>query len=255
MLGRDHALTGAAAFGLLAPGLHVTGLHLAAATVLAGGAALLPDIDHPDSTVARTFGLATRLFAWMTEKLSGGHRHGTHSLPGAALFTVAAWTASWWRGLDGHWTVTGFPAGHWTGPAISAAHLIPETMILALLYSAGLRALRVGGHHGDLAGLLLAAGTVLTGQDTGTVTPWHIPVTAAVMALGCACHIAGDALTHGGCPLLWPASSREFHLLPAPVRFTTGRLAEHAVVSPLLTMLLLLALTRAAGTAGHPAPH
>ena len=53
MLGRDHALSGAVVFAALAPSLHVTAAHLAAGVVLAAGAGVLPDIDHPDSTISR----------------------------------------------------------------------------------------------------------------------------------------------------------------------------------------------------------
>ena len=59
MLGRDHALTGAFVFAALAPPLHVTVGHLAAGVVLTAGAGVLPDIDHPDSTISRSFGFLT----------------------------------------------------------------------------------------------------------------------------------------------------------------------------------------------------
>src|SRR5258708_27446802 len=80
MLGRDHALSGAVVFAAFAPSLHVTEAHLAAGVVLAAGAGVLPDIDHPDSTISRSFGFLTEWFAWLADRISGGHRHGTHSL-------------------------------------------------------------------------------------------------------------------------------------------------------------------------------
>ncbi len=52
--------------------------------------------------------------------------------------------------------------------------------------------------------------------------------------LGAGTHILGDMLTRCGCPLAWPVTMREFHLLPRPMRFTTGKLAEHVIVTPLL---------------------
>ena len=54
------------------------------------------------------------------------------------------------------------------------------------------------------------------------------------IALGAAAHIAGDELTHDGCPLAWPVSGHEFHLLPHRLQITTGRFAEHWIVSTLL---------------------
>ena len=38
---------------------------------------MLPDIDHPDGSVACSFGFVTKGFAWLIEHVSGGHRHGT----------------------------------------------------------------------------------------------------------------------------------------------------------------------------------
>src|ERR1022692_2944317 len=90
MLGRDHALTGAFVFAALGPTLHVTGAHLAAGVALTAGAGVLPDIDHPDSTISRSFGFLTEAFAWLVDRLSGGHRRGTHSLFGIAVFTAGA---------------------------------------------------------------------------------------------------------------------------------------------------------------------
>src|SRR6185437_3420528 len=55
MLGRDHALSGAVVLAALAPPLHVGIAHLAAGVVLGAGAGVLPDIDHPDSTISRSF--------------------------------------------------------------------------------------------------------------------------------------------------------------------------------------------------------
>src|SRR6266702_3393529 len=93
MLGRDHALSGALAFTAAAPLLHVTGAHLAAAIALTAGAGVLPDIDEPGSTIARTFGFLTGTFAWIVHQISGGHRKGTHSLVGVALVTAASLAA------------------------------------------------------------------------------------------------------------------------------------------------------------------
>jgi hypothetical protein len=65
---------------------------------------------------------------------------------------------------------------------------------------------------------------------------------AVVIALGCAAHIAGDELTHGGCPICWPFSMHEFHLLPRPFQITTAKLCETWVIFPLLVAGLGLAV-------------
>ncbi len=69
------------------------------------------------------------------------------------------------------------------------------------------------------------------------------------IALGAAAHIAGDELTHGGCPLAWPVSRREYHLLHR-LQITTGRFAEHWIVSTLLLAGLGYLLWRNTGVAG-----
>jgi len=201
MLGRDHALSGAFAFAALGPTLHVTGSHLAAGVLLTAGAGVLPDIDHPDSTIARSFGFLTESFAWFVARISGGHRHGTHSLAGIAVFSIGALAAGAYQ-LSG--TRVGGPGGGLVGGhAAFSWHMVPAGLFLALLYSAALRALQIGGHHGDLLGIAAALVTCFTGADLTRlpVGSWHVPLLATVTALGCAAHIAGDELTHGGCPI------------------------------------------------------
>jgi membrane-bound metal-dependent hydrolase YbcI (DUF457 family) len=243
MLGRDHALSGAVVFAALAPSLHVTAAHLATGVVLTAGAGVLPDIDHPDSTISRSFGFLTEWFAWLVDRLSGGHRHGTHSLVGIVVFTAGAYGAGLFQLSGPKALASGHPAFSW--------HIVPATLIIALLYSSALRALRIGGHYGDLLGIAGALATCFTGADLIQlpVGSWHAPLLAIATALGCAAHIAGDELTHGGCPLFWPVSMHEFHLLPRPLQITTAKLCETWIVFPLLIIGLGVAVWHATG---HP---
>jgi membrane-bound metal-dependent hydrolase YbcI (DUF457 family) len=243
MMGRDHALSGALVFAGLAPALHVTESHLAAGIVLCAGAAVLPDIDHRDTSVSSSFGFLTEGFSWLVRKLSGGHRHGTHSLLGIAAFTAGALAAGAYQLSGPRVSGVGHPAFSW--------HLVPAALLLSLLYSAALRALHVGGHHGDLLGIGGAVVTVYTGADLIKlpVGSWHVPMLAIAVALGCAAHIAGDELTHGGCPICWPFSMHEFHLLPRPLQFTTAKLCETWVVFPLLVLGLAVSIWH---DLGHP---
>ena len=105
-----------------------------------------------------------------------------------------------------------------------------------------MRALRIGGHHGDVIGLAGAAAAIY----------WNAGLTLVPLciALGAAAHIAGDELTHDGCPLAWPVSRREYHLLPRRLQITTGRFAEHWIVSTLLLAGLGYLLWRNTGIAG-----
>jgi membrane-bound metal-dependent hydrolase YbcI (DUF457 family) len=239
MLGRDHALSGALAFTAAAPLVHVTGLHLTAGVALTAGAGVLPDLDEPGSTIARTFGFMTGAFAWIVHRISGGHRKGTHSLAGVALLTVASLAAGSWQA--GARAPGGRPELSW--------HLVPAGLVLALLFSAGFRALRIGGHHGDAAGIALAAVVIWKGWDLVLVTPAHVPVVAVCVAIGMLAHLAGDMCTHHGCPLLYPFSCHESGLLPKRARITTNKLAEHWVVSPLLLAGLAYFLWRDTGSA------
>jgi membrane-bound metal-dependent hydrolase YbcI (DUF457 family) len=228
VLGHDHALSGALAFAAAAPFLHVTGVHLAAGMVLTAGAGVLPDLDEPGSVIARSFGFLTGAFAWIVHKISGGHRKGTHSLLGVALLTVASLGAGSWQAST---RTTGPHPGPWW-------HLVPAALILGLLFAAGFRALHVGGHHGDAAGIALAALVIWKGWDLALVPPYHVPVLAVCLTLGMLAHIAGDMITHYGCPLLYPVSRHDYGLLPQPIRITTSKLAEHWVISPLLLAAL-----------------
>jgi membrane-bound metal-dependent hydrolase YbcI (DUF457 family) len=207
MEGHTHALSGvvagAAAGSLL---MHESAAPLALFAGLTAAYALANDLDSCGSTEARSFGFVTEAFAWFVRLISGGHRHGTHSAVGVMAFTAAAWVACLFR------------------------HTLPGRIALGVILAVGLTsamdALRIGGHAGNLLGCAGAAAMCVTGYGLALV-----PIAAA---LGAGTHIAGDMLTVSGCPLLWPGTMREYHLLPEGLRFTTGKMAEHWVVTPLL---------------------
>jgi membrane-bound metal-dependent hydrolase YbcI (DUF457 family) len=207
MLGREHALSGAVT-GLAAGefALHLPPAPLAALAGLTAAFATLPDLDTARSCAARSLGFLSGAFAWLVEKASGGHRHGTHSLLGAGVFTAGAWAACHYRA---------------SMPARVALGLF-----LALALAAGLRALHARGHLADAAALAAAAVIAAAGRDLQAV--W------LACGLGCLTHIAGDMLTTEGCPLAWPLTLRHYRLLPAPLDFTTGTWRETRVVFPLL---------------------
>lgn len=210
-LGHTHALSGAVTGS--AASIYVLHLPLPQAALLAGltaGAAVLPDIDHPDSTLAHSFGFLTHAFAWLVGRISGGHRHGTHTLIGVAVFTALAWLAVTYR--------------HDTAGRIGLGALL--TLILA----GALIALRLGGHWSDA----LAIGGAIAMVSTGT----GLSLVALATGLGCATHIAGDMLTDSGCPLLYPFSEYRFKLLPEPFSFSTGTRPELLALTPALVITL-----------------
>src|SRR6185312_7017343 len=232
MLGHDHALTGAIAFTAAAPLLHVGAAGLAAGAVFTAGAALLPDIDEPGSTIAREGGFATRTLAWIARRAAGGHRKGTHSAIGVAVFAAASWgTVAAAGHLHGRWHV---------------AALVVLGVFAQWLLAAALHALRLGGHHGDA---LAAAGAA-----AAVYWHWGLTLIPLCIAIGAVAHIAGDSATEHGCPLLYPVSGHDFHVLPLPMCFKTGKWVEHWVVSPLLLAALGFLLwhdTGAVYLAGH----
>lgn len=219
MLGRDHALSGALAFTAISPLLHVTGWHLAAGAVFTAGAGVLPDLDEPGSTISRQGGFLTGALSWIVHRVSGGHRKLTHSVTGTGIFTLLAWIAA------------GFDA--------TPVAQVTLGLFVALLLAAGMHALRIGGHYGDV---LAVAGAV-------AVVHWHVglALVPVCIAIGTAAHIAGDELTHAGCPLGYPFFGHEFHLLPHRLQITTGKAAEHWIVTPILLAALGYLAWRDAG--------
>jgi len=190
--------------------LHEAAAPLALLAGLTTAYALANDLDSCGSTEARSLGFVTEGFAWVVRTISGGHRHGTHSIVGVGAFAGAAWLACEYR-------------HDWAGR-------IALFLILAAGFASASDALRIGGHFGNLVALGGAAAMCWTGYGLALV-----PLAAI---LGTSTHIAGDMATLTGCPLLWPATMHEFHVTPRPLRFTTGTLPERAIVAPLLLAAL-----------------
>ncbi len=63
-----------------------------------------------------------------------------------------------------------------------------------------------------------------------------LPLVALAVGVGCATHVVGDMLTDEGCPLLFPLSSKHFHLLSERLSFTTGTRPELWLLDPALTV-------------------
>ncbi|PFG39495.1 LexA-binding, inner membrane-associated putative hydrolase [Georgenia soli] len=189
MMSHAHATTGAAAWlAVTATVPWAAGwVPLPPAEVLSGavataGAALLLDADHHAGTIARSLPPVSRWVARGLGFLSGGHRHATHSLLGVLGAGLIARALSALRvpvaGED-------FQLGAW--------------LMIVLLVAFAAKALRV------TRGWLSSWAVSLT---VATATTWFAPETTwwlpAAVVLGCLCHLAGDALTSQGVPLLWP---------------------------------------------------
>jgi membrane-bound metal-dependent hydrolase YbcI (DUF457 family) len=204
---------------------------LAFATVCAGYA-LLADIDHPNSTATKRFGLISMLASYLIRPASGfvfeltrtsldrgkgTHRGLTHTGIFAVLLGVATNTSLHRWGTTAAWIVA------FIGMALAVKgidHLIPgpPSMLIALGLTwvvVGALPLQVGASH----------------------TPWL----GTAVTLGMLTHDLGDAATEHGCCLLWPLKingQRWYPIgLPRWMRFTTGRRAETAI------LLMLTGLT------------
>lgn len=221
MLGHSHSTSGALAWGAVAAAAPVawwadllSHQKLTVADIVIGafataGAALLPDLDHPDGTIAHFLGPISHTFCRIVEKISGGHRHATHS-----FFFVALVTAGTWAG-----------AHYWGRPFVLA--------MIYILFSLAVRALHLcpagkGMQSWGVVVLLAAAGTVGAYYYLPKDPAW-LP---AAVGLGALVHLAGDCLTKEGCPLMWPVRTR----FEIPVIKRTGDKFETAVLTPVMAI-------------------
>ncbi|MCC2315004.1 metal-dependent hydrolase [Cellulomonas xiejunii] len=235
MKGAHHALCGAAAWVAVAStapytlGWYpVSSLGIVTGALVCAGAALAPDADHHDATIAHSLPPVSEWVCDLVGRLAGGHRNGTHSVLGIAVLTGIAWAAGT---VTMHSDVLG-------DLAVGAG-----TMSLLLVAFAA-RALRLARRRLDAWALALALAGFIT---VAAPTEWDwLPV---AVGLGATVHVAGDMLTGGGVPLLWPWEPRPprwWRRAPVlndlwstggnfafPVLGTTGSWRERLLVAPL----------------------
>lgn len=214
MMGRTHTLTGLAAGAATLPLLPTgtTGVEQAAWMLTVGGMALLPDLDHPQATVARMWGPVTQALAAAVERLARGHRAGTHDplVAPVAFGLVFAASLLW------------LPAG---------------VLTTALAVGLALRALAIAlpgdntVEHPAVNVAVSGAGAwwLLDSYGIPGWLPWAV-------ALGALVHIAGDAATEGGIPvpLTW-ATTRPRRFPGGPL--DTGGTVERLILAPALVVL------------------
>lgn len=263
MMGLTHAGSGAAVGAAAAAALQLPPGQAAVFAALCAGGAVLPDIDHPDSSVARSLGVLTRVFARLVNLVSGGHRNGTHSGFGIGLFAVLLGAAS-----ALHTGQEGFLIGGLATGTVLAAVAVPVRLLdrkPQAAYATRIGAILAASVVGVFA-LTLAAATLWQGRVVGTVVlgaAMAIGLAAAVrtmqlskgmfdellavgavvfswwagadwslagaaLVLGAVVHVLGDMATEGACPIGWPLSQRNvgLHL------FRTGGPFERVVVRP-----------------------
>ena len=221
MLGRDHALLGAAAYlgvtplvanaGHLAPQSPV---ELAVGTAVCAGFALLPDIDEPGSTISRKLGPISRVFSKITNEVAGGHRMATHSLMFVGLVFFGAHFA-----LRSEWAI---------GTIVFCALAISLRLILPL-----------GIGRAGLIPLALIAGATYWAVHAKDVGSW-LPYACAA---GVLLHLIGDALTKEGVPFFWVPLVHPLQRirLAVPVLGHTSSIRESIVGTLLGISIVLLA--------------
>lgn len=179
---------------------------LTVGTVVAAGAGILPDIDHPGSSTARAFGPLSRALAAIIGFVSGGHRQATHSL----LFALVM-------------------------AAIAAAAMVSTVGFVVVMAVCSVFAVRlVGPKQARQAALVaLPVGVAMAVMFAAIVDPgWWLP---AAVGFGVVFHLVGDGLTPSGVPALWPSQRR--YRIPL---FTTGGVVERFVGGVMLVALAWL---------------
>ena len=214
MLAIDHALSGAVVAAGLCVALH-TQLDIAAIAVVAtAGAACLPDIDHPEAAISSTFGVISRRSSRSVSTVTGGHRHGTHTLLAVVVVTVL--TAIIVIAPLAAAVVCGILASiAWRCAAPRPVRVLP----LAYIFGAGV-------------GILVAL------HPVGVIL---VPAVAG----GWLIHLAGDVVTGSGVPLLLPLSTRRISL---PILGKVDGTREH-----IARVVLIVALVVTAWTGAHNA--
>jgi membrane-bound metal-dependent hydrolase YbcI (DUF457 family) len=240
VLGVSHATSGAA-LGLAVAGYapRLLGVAPTAGTVLTfacvcAGAALLPDLDHPDSEATRRFSVVSFLACRIVRPLSalaydltrgprdtgrGTHRGLTHTAVAAVVLGLAVNLAS----------------ARWGTPV-----LLGTLFVCLALAVKGLDAL-IPGPPSLLAagGLTVAVAELVPGGIAGTAGWLGTAVT-----LGMLVHSLGDAVTESGAPLLWPLPIRRRRWYPVggprPLRWRTGGPVEAWLVAPALTVAVVV---------------
>lgn len=242
MMGRTHAATGVLAGLLLGPAIGLHGLaEVGPFAATCAGYALLPDLDHPTSTVTRKLGPITRAASAglraasgalyratkgpRDERCDGTHRHATHTLLFAAIVGAACWasTAAW-----GGWAVL-----VWLAFGLLLAYdRLGKLVLMPIGIGVASWLPQVDGPAGfgpaALAALQQSAGWL-----------------GLAVAIGAVVHCLGDAVTESGCPFLFPlpiAGETWYEIRPPRwLRFHTGKRVENWLIFPLVILACVAA--------------
>lgn len=211
MMGHGHATMGAVGWVALTSTsagalgvLPMAPAQVAAGALVTAGAALLPDADHHNGTIAHSLPPVSNVVTRVVGQASGGHRHGTHSIVGVLVAFALAWLLAPLR-IDLPWGLADdFQIGAW--------------LLIVFMVSFDFKALRIirGWKTAWLTSMLCGTAAVYFAPDQ----LWWLPLS---VGMGCAIHILGDVLTTQGCPLLWPLRPKP--LVETPLWAKNGHFA------------------------------
>lgn len=236
ILGRQHCLCGLIAGVGLAALVPSAPWPVRALTVaVTGGAALLPDLDKPGSTAARSLGPITGLLARGVDRLSSWIYHATR-LGGDPP-----------NRESGHRTFTHTPVcsalvGGGVG-LLGVAHPVAWAVALGLVCGLLGLALRVAGF-----GLAVAGGVVAWWVATRH-SDWSW-LCAVAVTIGSHIHREGDWVTPSGVPRrLWPLprDGKRWEMQSSPATFAAGSPEETGPVFILLCLGLLVSSAQVTG--------
>lgn len=174
------------------------------------GAALAPDLDHPEAGASRMWGPVSQVASTAISAISGGHRQGTHDV---VLAGVTVWLVAWLCGQ------------------------VPAAFTVLLVVCIGLA----------LRGLLQLGGGLFTGLVNLGIAAWAASAVVAssyadavrellplALVTGIVVHVVGDLVTPEGVPVpalwLWRREAR----VALPL-LSTGSIIERALVAPACT--------------------
>jgi membrane-bound metal-dependent hydrolase YbcI (DUF457 family) len=223
MMGATHAISGAALWLAVTPAVDLVHRQTAAEVVFyalaCAGAAMVPDTDHPSSSIAYTFGWQSRLLWGGPTRLlcrfvawaAGGHRWGTHTL----LFAVLA------------------------GAVVHLCVLLGWTTVPAVLaLGFGIAGFGIFGRGWLSSVFTFAFCLAVVGLADGYGVDWGW--LGAVYALGCLAHCLGDWCTPEGVPWFHPFTRTRYSLEVA----RTSGFREMLLATVMMTVVLSLGTWR-----------
>jgi membrane-bound metal-dependent hydrolase YbcI (DUF457 family) len=236
VLGTGHAVSGVTVWwtgwswatlaGLTHPHLDV----LIVGSLVASGAALAPDFDHPESRLAHAGGLLTetiaRGFGYIGRNIHAatkldadrpdrdGHRTVTHTL----VFAVLAGCLV--AGVSGLSRPAGAALAGWAGiPALAPLGKLITAVLVYVFVRLGFAASRAAFPGRQRRVKLFKKGrrwrkptlvALACAVAAYALVPADVWWLGLAVSVGCISHLLGDVITAAGCPVLWP--------LPIPSR-------------------------------------